>query len=396
MDKGKRSAHRSRRSLSSLFDDLDIKHPSRDSSPSKSKPANALRGTFSEGWPSWNTISRGKKHVSRRVPFTLKLDTAHRYSTWVVAANKVEDEQPEGNMAIAVQLMEEIGEMVTANNLELELEESTMTGMAYAIFGSNRIEKVGMDVMETVRLCMLVFKGEALGEYEERSEEYQERLEKFLARGTEAGDAVKITRTRREVVQHALAFQYMVEAFVQRDEPLTEELILRTHAIMCDKIESASGHSSEKYAGMYRQKDAFAGTTRFTKPSDIRGAMASLIKSLNDDIAEAEKTQSLDPFMMAAKYCDRFVNVHPFADGNGRVCRLILNSILLKYGGIVLPIGEHDTNRDRYLQIAMRSGQAGGYPGELGTMVLEGAVRTLRRLKVSLLEALKRGGVGGN
>ncbi|KAI0474022.1 hypothetical protein GGR56DRAFT_650010 [Xylariaceae sp. FL0804] len=36
-------------------------------------------------------------------------------------------------------------------------------------------------------------------------------------------------------------------------------------------------------------------------------------------------SKQLDPFDLAAYYCDRFVNVRPFRDGNGRMCRLIPN-----------------------------------------------------------------------
>ncbi|KAL3249929.1 hypothetical protein ABHI18_011411 [Aspergillus niger] len=34
---------------------------------------------------------------------------------------------------------------------------------------------------------------------------------------------------------------------------------------------------------------------------------------------------------MAAKSCNDFVMIHPFANGNGRMRRLISNAILLKY-----------------------------------------------------------------
>lgn len=89
--------------------------------------------------------------------------------------------------------------------------------------------------------------------------------------------------------------------------------------------------------------------------------------------------------MLAAKYCDRFVNIHPFKDANGRMCRLILNEILIKYAGIVVPLGEKNEDRAEYLQIAQESSKVGGHAGQLGTLVLANAggafEKIMRKLK---------------
>ena len=62
---------------------------------------------------------------------------------------------------------------------------------------------------------------------------------------------------------------------------------------------------------------------RFPNPSNINGTMNAFEKDLRNDIASAEARNELDPFMLAAKYCDRLVNIHPFKDGNGRMCRIV-------------------------------------------------------------------------
>ena len=51
-----------------------------------------------------------------------------------------------------------------------------------------------------------------------------------------------------------------------------------------------------------------------------------------------------------------FVNIHPFIDGNGHTCRLILNSMLLKYGSFLVSIGEQGDDRLTYLNIAANAG----------------------------------------
>jgi len=56
-----------------------------------------------------------------------------------------------------------------------------------------------------------------------------------------------------------------------------------------------------------------------------------------------------DPVALAAKYCHMFVNIiHPFVNGNGRMCRLILNALLLKSMGGSLPaFGQDNGDRDK-------------------------------------------------
>ena len=213
------------------------------------------------------------------------------------------------------------------------------------------------------------------------------KLDAFLLRTSKPGEKA-VVHSRREVVQHAAAFQYIVTAFVKQDKSMTEELIKDTHAILVKGLsaEEAGVVSGTDFGGTYRQKPAYAGAVEMAKPSEIPGAMKSMVSRLQEDLTEIEATGHLDPFMLAAKYCDRFVNIHPFKDANGRMCRLILNAILIKYAGIVVPLGEKNEERDEYLQIAQESSKVGGHSGQLGTLVLAKAGGALKKV----LRTLKR------
>ena len=197
-----------------------------------------------------------------------------------------------------------------------------------------------------------------------------------------------IIRSRREVLQHAAAFPYMVNAFVKQDKNMTEELIKDTHAILVTGLsaEEAGVVSGTDFAGTYRHKSAYAGAVEMVKPSEIPEAMKSMVSTLQVDLAEIESSGQIDPFMLAAKYCDRFVNIHPFKDANGQMCRLILNSILIKYAGIAVPLGEKNEDREEYLQIAQESSKVGGHAGQLGTLVLTKAGGAFKKI----LGTLKR------
>jgi Fic family protein len=83
--------------------------------------------------------------------------------------------------------------------------------------------------------------------------------------------------------------------------------------------------------------------------------MKEMVENLNHDIEEAEKSGNLDPYTLAARYHHQFVNIHPFGDGSGRMSRIILNAILLRYAGHVTEIGLDEDERDEYLRIATRA-----------------------------------------
>ncbi|KAF8852592.1 Fic-domain-containing protein [Acephala macrosclerotiorum] len=265
------------------------------------------------------------------------------------------------------------------------MEQIIFDQMAKAVFGANNLERIGLGLDETIKLCMAVFNGEENLEYSDRSDEYQAKLDAFIAKNFNPSQNA-VVRSRREVVQHAAAFQHIVDRFVKQGQPMTEELIKNTHAIMVRGLDPAGAgiFGTRPYGGVYRKGKAFVGAEEFCEPADVPKAMKAMVEQLNDDIAQFKQSGDIDPIMFAAKYCDRIVNVHPFQDGNGRICQLILNVLLMRYGGFVITLGEKGEDRDEYIMIASESARVGGHPGQFGKKVLEIAYGTLNRLKKTL------------
>ncbi|KAK5273981.1 hypothetical protein LTR99_000764 [Exophiala xenobiotica] len=82
--------------------------------------------------------------------------------------------------------------------------------------------------------------------------------------------------------------------------------------------------------------------------------MASLVKLFNEDMEHASQTGTIDPVTIASRYCHYFVNVHPFIDGNGRMCRLLLNTILLKFTGVCISVGVEAKEREDWIMLSWR------------------------------------------
>jgi len=207
-----------------------------------------------------------------------------------------------------------------------------------------------------------------------RSDEYYACLEPIIRRAHFGN--VQITE-RREVVNHAAAFLHIRRAFVKNNEVLTEELLQQTHEILCHGVDAGylGGKPSTKYAGKYRTKHVKTKDTNFVTPGFVPKAIRRFISKLNVELAEREAVGQLDPFYIAAKASAAFANIHPFLEANGRISRLILNIITMRYAGCVVPIGKDNKERAEYMNI-MRQIQSSADmfgPGEFAAFILSRA-----------------------
>ena len=127
--------------------------------------------------------------------------------------------------------------------------------MILVIFGSNLIESAGENLDETKRICEAIFYREDVPP-KPRTDAYRQRLEIWIhAKKTEEGGEEHIMRTRNEVIQHARALQYMTEAIITREEPISEQLILDTHRILCHDVNHPKFNTPwRSYTGIYRKK----------------------------------------------------------------------------------------------------------------------------------------------
>ena len=266
----------------------------------------------------------------------------------------------------------------------------TSESMARAIFGSNMQEEAGLSHEQTYRLCMRIFNGEDIdpAAVEERSEEYAASI-RFLQqqRGLMKPSQEDVVRSRREVIQHAQAMSYLANAALNCDQPLSGELIKETHRILCQGLPIEKKHG-ENWAGNYRKLEAqvktVGGFINFCVPEEIEQRMSDFVDSFNNDVRDKEESGMLDPFYLAADVCQDFVGIHPFPDGNGRMCRLLLNAYLIKYAGVVVPIGETAESRQEYMDLVIKTNDETleeEARGNLGRLVLGRAVTTLRRLR---------------
>ncbi len=114
------------------------------------------------------------------------------------------------------------------------------------------------------------------------------------------------------------------------------------------KIHKIVFKNSKPFAGRFRKKGEEVVVIDNRGTVVHEGAPQSRIKYLlNELIGWYEKNQNKYPaLVLAAVVHNQFENIHPFADGNGRVGRILLNNILLKHG--LSPINIDFKNRIEY------------------------------------------------
>lgn len=129
-----------------------------------------------------------------------------------------------------------------------------------------------------------------------------------------------------EAVGHAKAYDFLYE--ISHDSPLTEETIKTIHRLFYQQIDP-------ERAGLYRNVPIFISGSQYAVApvAEISKRMQQLVQWYNNHEGK------MHPVELAAELHKRFVYIHPFIDGNGRVSRLLMNLSLMRndYNIAIIP-----------------------------------------------------------
>ncbi|MGE0280298.1 MAG: Fic family protein [Rhizobiaceae bacterium] len=165
-----------------------------------------------------------------------------------------------------------------------------------------------------------------------------------------------------EAVDHARAYDWVMEVASHTDQPLAEVDLRNLHRLVVAK-------SNPDIAGGYADRARFvntnAGVHNFPSPVDV--------PMLMQDFANWLATAENKPQNAFAAH-RRLVGIHPFNDGNGRTARLLMNLILVR--GCYPPIAVRPDDRPLYLS-ALETEQATGDHAGFDQLLLGRLDRTL-------------------
>lgn len=84
------------------------------------------------------------------------------------------------------------------------------------------------------------------------------------------------------------------------------------------------------------------------------------------------------PVLVAAYLHDELVRIHPFIDGNGRTCRLLMNLYLLRYGYTIVALKGDNDKKIQYYK-ALEKSHTEHNPDSFYQLVAEAEKEALQR-----------------
>lgn len=142
------------------------------------------------------------------------------------------------------------------------------------------------------------------------------------------------------VFDHNNALNFITEK-AKLKTPITETLIKEISAMVMKNTGSEYKTPLGEFdssKGDYRLVGVHAGRKTFPDCKKVPTLMKNLIEFTRQEQAKTE----INVFTLAVSVHFRFVSIHPFVDGNGRVARLLMNYILTYYGLPMLIVFKRD------------------------------------------------------
>ncbi len=171
----------------------------------------------------------------------------------------------------------------------------------------------------------------------------------------------KTLQEHLEAVNHAQAFDWVMQRIGTTKQDITESTILDLHQLILQKI-------VDNQAGRYRTVPVrIAGSTvimpNAMKVPELMGEYVTWLQKNTDH-----------PLTVAVDAHFKLVSIHPFVDGNGRTARLLMNLLLMQVGYPPAIIRKEE--RKQYIA-SIEKAQLGGSLADYYSLMYEAVNRSL-------------------
>ena len=185
----------------------------------------------------------------------------------------------------------------------------------------------------------------------------------------------------QEMTASNVGLRMMTEAASLKDMPLTQNFIrtlhktlLREDYIVYRGLPDGGQTSYVIHAGQYKTRPnsvitRYGDRFEYASPEDTPSLMSDLVDWYN----EAEQDAKLSPVELAALFHYRYIRIHPFEDGNGRIARLMVNYILSRHGYPMVVVRSRKKNE--YLEALHQTDL------EVGPVPYDGAHAGIREIR---------------
>ena len=158
-----------------------------------------------------------------------------------------------------------------------------------------------------------------------------------------------------EMKAHNVCLKMIQTEAADKERPLTETFVRKLHETLLREdytfyktLKDGTQTSYVVHAGVYKTRTNSVITAtgerfEYASPEETPALMTSLVKWYNDALEEG----NMSILELASLFHYRYIRIHPFEDGNGRIARLLVNFILLRGGYPMIIVRSKD--KDNYL-----------------------------------------------
>jgi Fic family protein len=180
------------------------------------------------------------------------------------------------------------------------------------------------------------------------------QTEILLMFGKVVGEAE--VRDIQEMAASNVGLKMMTEGAIEKGMPLTQNFIRVLHKTLLREdytvYRNLPGGIQTSYvihAGKYKTRPnsvitRYGDRFEYASPEETPGLMADLVDWYNTE----EQKGEISPVELAALFHYRYIRIHPFEDGNGRIARLMVNYILARHGYPMIVV--RSRNKNEYLE----------------------------------------------
>lgn len=149
------------------------------------------------------------------------------------------------------------------------------------------------------------------------------------------------TRTLFEIQNQKDCYEYMIDKLANR-EPISISLIKEIHKQLTKGTYDEVRYGKGERPGEFKKGDYNVGI------NEIGSLVSEVENNLNELLDEINDKQYMDYLTVGSYFHARFEAIHPFADGNGRVGRTLLNYYLMIHG--LKPLIVYDEDKKLYYE----------------------------------------------
>jgi len=178
-------------------------------------------------------------------------------------------------------------------------------------------------------------------------------------------------QSRQQIVQHAKALKYLLEdlntsgeRLYQRD--LTIDNIKEAHRILINNAVDAD--NKPILAGEFRNFPVHADNYTYEPHEEVPASVISTVDKFNK---ARRNVDQIHPIKLVADLFYEMITIHPFGDGNGRLCRL-LAAYAFSSIGVPFPVSitsGHSRSRRHYMDSILKARRIGNDRSYLYTLM---------------------------